>query len=90
VNVIDFHMGVADAVTAPRLHHQWQPEDVFVEPGFDPAWLAALQARGHKITPTRPFTSANSIEVVPKAQFTPQGYVGAADPRTRGSLAAGY
>ncbi|HEY0223271.1 MAG TPA: gamma-glutamyltransferase [Pseudolabrys sp.] len=89
-NVIDFHMGVADAVGAPRLHQQWQPEDVYVEPGFDPAVLAALATRGHKITPTRPGTSANSIQVVPKTQFAPLGYVGAADPRTRGALAAGY
>ncbi len=83
-NVIDFHMPVAEAVNTPRLHQQWQPEDVWVEPGFDPAWLTALQARGHMITPTRPFTAANSIEV------TPNDFVGAADPRTRGSLAAGY
>jgi gamma-glutamyltranspeptidase/glutathione hydrolase len=83
-NVIDFHMPIADAVSAPRLHHQWQPEDVFVEPDFDPSWLGALQARGHNLVPTRPFTSANSI------QITPNGYVGAADTRTRGALAAGY
>ena len=83
-NVLDFQMPVADAVTAPRLHQQWQPEDVYVEPGFDPAVLAALKARGHIVTPTRPGTSANSIEV------TADGYVGAADTRTRGALAAGY
>jgi gamma-glutamyltranspeptidase/glutathione hydrolase len=90
VNVIDFHMPIAEAVSAPRLHHQWQPEEVVVEPGFEPAVLAALQARGHRLEPTRPFTSANSIQVVPKTQFLPQGYVGAADTRTRGALAAGY
>lgn len=83
-NVIDFQMPVADAVSAPRLHQQWQPEETLVEPGFDPAVLAALTARGHIIAPTRPGTSANSIEV------TADGYVGAADPRTRGALAAGY
>ena len=83
-NVIDFHMDVAEAVKWPRLHNQWQPDSVFVEPGFDPAVLAALAARGHKIVPARPATSANSIAV------TPDGYVGAADPRTRGALAAGY
>ncbi len=84
VNVIDFKMPIADAVSAPRLHNQWQPDQVLAEPGFDPAVLDALAARGHKIVPTRPATSANSIEV------TPNGYVGAADTRTRGSLAAGY
>jgi len=35
-------------------------------------------------SPTEPHTSANSILV------TPNGYVGAADTRTRGALAAGY
>jgi gamma-glutamyltranspeptidase/glutathione hydrolase len=83
-NVIDFHMPIAAAVTAPRLHHQWQPDEVLVEPGFDPAVLDALKARGHTVEPSEPHTSANSIEV------TPDGYVGAADTRTRGALAAGY
>ncbi|MGB7256934.1 MAG: gamma-glutamyltransferase, partial [Pseudolabrys sp.] len=27
MNVIDFHMSIAEAVTAPRLHHQWQPDE---------------------------------------------------------------
>ena len=90
VNVIDFHMPIDQAVSAPRLHHQWQPDEVLVEPGFDPDLLDALASRGHKIVPTEPHTSANSIAVVPKAEFTPQTYVGAADRRTRGALAAGY
>ena len=90
VNVIDFDMPVAQAVTAPRLHHQWQPDATFAEPGFDPDLLDALRARGHNMVPTAPHTSANSISVIPKSEFTPQGYVGAADRRTRGSLAAGY
>ena len=46
--------------------------------------VAALQARGDKVVLQRPFTSANSILV------TPSGFVGAADPRTRGALAVGY
>jgi gamma-glutamyltranspeptidase/glutathione hydrolase len=83
-NVIDFHMAVDKAVSAPRLHNQWQPDGAFAEPGFAPDVLDALQRRGHKIVPTEPHTSANSILV------TPNGYVGAADTRTRGALAAGY
>ena len=83
-NVIDFHMPIDKAVTAPRLHHQWQPDEVYAEPGFAPDLLDALKARGHTIVATEPHTSANSIEV------TPNGYVGAADTRTRGALAAGY
>lgn len=89
-NVIDFHMPIADAVSAPRLHNQWQPEQTYAEPGFAPAVLDALRQRGHVIVPTRPATAVNSIEVMPKAEFTPQAYIGAADTRTRGALAAGY
>ena len=84
VNAIDFHLPIDQAVSAPRLHHQWQPDEVDVEPGFAPDVLDALAKRGHTIVPSAPFASTNSIEV------TPQGYVGAADRRTRGSLAAGY
>jgi len=83
-NVIDFHMGLADAVSAPRLHNQWKPDKTFVEPGFAPAVVEALKARGHTLEPTKPYTDANSIEV------TPRGYIGAADRRTRGALAVGY
>ncbi len=84
VNVIDFHMPIDKAVSAARLHNQWQPDETLVEPGFAPNMLAALTARGQNIVATQPFASTNSIEV------TPNGYVGAADTRTRGSLAAGY
>jgi gamma-glutamyltranspeptidase/glutathione hydrolase len=84
LNSLDFNMPIDKAVSAPRLHHQWMPDQVLVEPGFDPALLADLAARGHKIVPARPATSANSIAV------TKSGIVGAADPRTRGALAAGY
>lgn len=84
VNVIDFRMPLGRAVTAPRLHQQWEPDAVYVEPGFAPALLDALRARGHVIVATEPHTAANSILV------TPDGYLGVADRRTRGSLAAGY
>jgi len=90
VNSIDFHMPLAQAVSTPRLHNQWQPDETFAEPGFDPGLLSALKARGHNIVSTAPHTAANSIEVIPKAGFTPQGYVGAADRRNRGATAAGY
>lgn len=90
VNVLDFRMPLAEAVSAPRLHHQWQPDQVIAEQDFSPTLLDALAARGHIIVPTEPFTATNSIAVIPKDEFTPQIYVGVADTRTRGALAAGY
>jgi len=83
-DVIDRGMNIADAVSAPRLYDQWMPDLVFAEPGFAAGVIAALQARGDAVLVHKLPTSANSILV------TPRGFVGAADPRTRGALAAGY
>jgi gamma-glutamyltranspeptidase / glutathione hydrolase len=84
VNAIDFRMPIAQAVQAPRLHHQWMPDETDAEPGFAPAALDELRARGHTVVPTAPHTSANSIAV------TAPGVTGAPDSRTRGATAAGY
>ena len=84
VNVIDRKLSIEEAVAAPRIHHQWSPDEVAVERGLPADVIRALEARGHKVRPIMPGTSANSILV------TPQGFVGAADQRTRGALAAGY
>jgi gamma-glutamyltranspeptidase/glutathione hydrolase len=84
VNVIDRKMSAAEAVAAPRIHHQWSPDRVRVEQALPDDIVSGLEGRGHKVDRGRPATAANTILV------TPRGYVGAADPRTRGSLAAGY
>ena len=83
-NVIDLDMGVAEAVAAPRIHHQWSPDEVMVENTMPAAVIQALEARGHKVQRDLARTAANSIMV------TPQGFAGASDQRTRGALAAGY
>jgi gamma-glutamyltranspeptidase/glutathione hydrolase len=83
VNVLDYHMDVAAAVAAPRLHHQWLPDEVRIERGFGEETLDALRAKGHRIVEPMGQTSANSIAV------TPSGLFGAPDPRTRGADAAG-
>ena len=53
MNVIDFNMNIAEAVSAPRLHNQWQPDETYAEAGFPPAVLDALKARGHNIVADR-------------------------------------
>src|SRR5437660_9595261 len=65
VNVVDYQMDVGAAVAAPRLHHQWLPDEVRVERGFADQTLAALKARGHVIGEPLAQTSANSIAVTP-------------------------
>ena len=83
VNALDYKMDVAAAVAAPRLHHQWLPDVVRIEHGFADDTLAALRAKGHQVIEPLGQTSANSIAV------TPNGLLGAPDPRTRGAEAAG-
>jgi len=83
VDVIDYKMDVAAAVAAPRVHHQWMPDEVRVERGFSDEVLAELRAKGHKVIEPLGQTSANSIAV------TPDGLLGAPDPRTRGAAAVG-
>jgi gamma-glutamyltranspeptidase/glutathione hydrolase len=84
INAIDFQDGIADAVAAPRVHHQWLPDVVLVERGLPPTTIRALEARGHVIRFGPMSGAAHSIAV------TPDGLIGAADARSRGALAAGY
>ncbi|MGY3441640.1 gamma-glutamyltransferase [Bradyrhizobium sp. USDA 4473] len=84
VDVIDYKMEIAAAVAAPRMHHQWLPDEVRIERGFPDEVLTELRAKGHKTVEPLGYSSANSIAV------TTSGLLGAPDPRTRGAEAAGY
>lgn len=84
VNLIDHRLGLGDAVAAPRVHHQWLPDKLFVEPGLSPDTLALLREKGHAVVPTRAWGSAQTV------MRTADGFHGIADPRRTGALAAGY
>ena len=75
VNVLDFGMPVASAVAAPRVHHQWLPDRLNVEPKIAAETRAALAERGHVL---REQTSLGVVQAI-----TWEGAVmnGAADPR---------
>lgn len=83
VNLIDFKMNVADAVAAPRFHHQWMPDRLQVERGFSPDTIAKLRAMGHKVE------VINHQGEVAAIVANGDGLEGAADPRTEGT-ASGY
>jgi gamma-glutamyltranspeptidase / glutathione hydrolase len=83
LNAIDFRMDVAAAVAAPRIHHQWLPDAVDAEQAVPVDTVRGLVQLGHTVVRRPNWGSANSIMV------TPDGLAGAADPRTRGSLAVG-
>lgn len=63
VNIVDFGMNVQDAVDRPRLHHQWKPDKLFVEPGFSPDTIQLLESRGHTVDETGPQSLIEAILV---------------------------
>ena len=53
VNIIDFEMNVADAVSRPRMHHQWQPDRLYIEDGISVDTVRLLRERGHEVQASR-------------------------------------
>jgi len=82
-NVIDFDRELGAAVSAPRIHHQWLPDELNAETGIPAATLDALKEQRHPVVDGRSGRSVNAIMAVPG------GLAGVADPRS-GGLAAGY
>jgi gamma-glutamyltranspeptidase/glutathione hydrolase len=53
VNIIDHGMNIAEAAAAPRMHHQWTPDRLQLEPGFSPDTIKLLRQRGHEVLDSR-------------------------------------
>jgi gamma-glutamyltranspeptidase/glutathione hydrolase len=87
LNLVDFKLGIQEAVDAPRLHHQWLPDRIVAEEGgLTPATVSALQAMGHTVVLRGRQGTAHSILVDPATGAR----LGAADPRDRDAGAVGY
>ncbi len=81
LNVLAYGMNAGAAVSAPRVHHQWLPDELKIEPfGLDIATLEDLRRRGHQIKEQYPWGNSNAIIVRPDGSLE-----GAADPRGEGS-----
>jgi gamma-glutamyltranspeptidase/glutathione hydrolase len=86
VNLVDFGLSPADAVAAPRFHHQWLPDTLYVERGgFAPETLAALAERGHRVSEQAPWGAVELIAILPGGRL-----VGVNDPRRPAGAASGY
>ncbi len=84
LNVIDHQMNISAATAAPRVHHQWLPDELRVEPGISPDTLDLLRSRGHRIVEKNAMGSTQTVMRIDA------GFLGAADPRRPGALASGY
>ncbi len=84
INVIDHGMNVAEATLAPRIHHQWLPDELRIEEGLSPDTIRLLEQKGHKINLGDAMGSTQSI------MLTDHGLYGYSDPRTPAALTLGY
>jgi len=87
-NVIDYNMSIQQAIDAPRIHHQWLPDELVYEPyGLAGDTQQALRARGHKLTDKpRYLGDCEGIMIEEKTGVR----LGATDPRRSDGLAVGY
>jgi gamma-glutamyltranspeptidase / glutathione hydrolase len=49
LNILDFNMNPQDAVDAPRFHHQWKPDKLYLEGGISPDTVQILERMGHQV-----------------------------------------
>ncbi|MDE2018358.1 MAG: gamma-glutamyltransferase, partial [Hyphomicrobiales bacterium] len=85
LDAVDFGLNVAEAVDAPRTHHQGVPDVLRIERGLSPDTLRLLEGMGYKIAVGPSMGSVNAIMRMPDGTLE-----GASDPRRAGSLAAGW
>jgi gamma-glutamyltranspeptidase/glutathione hydrolase len=66
-DIVDYGVSLEVAVREPRVHHQWLPDQVFVEPEVEPAIVEGLRALGHTVVvaPMGHIGHADCIEVDP-------------------------
>jgi gamma-glutamyltranspeptidase/glutathione hydrolase len=79
INVLDYRMTLADAMSAPRLHHQALPDSLYFErDAITPAVADSLRAMGYGVSSGRGIGLVNAIMRVKG------GYEGVSDPRSSG------
>ncbi len=69
VNVIDFGMNTEDAVDKPKFHHQWLPDTVYLEKGFNENTERKLKNMGYKTEMRSAIGRTELIKVLPDGKF---------------------
>jgi gamma-glutamyltranspeptidase/glutathione hydrolase len=85
INWMRLGMDAQAAINAPRFHHQWLPDQIFMEEDFPESTQKALEARGFTVKRRGHIGLVNAIGIDAKTGER----LGAADPRDKGS-AVGY
>lgn len=81
-NVVDYNMNIQQAIDAPRIHHQWLPDEITYEPfKLSVETQSALEVLGHKLVSTPRFMGdAHGIMIESRTGMR----LGASDPRNDG------
>jgi len=91
LNIAAFDMNIAEATAAPRIHHQWLPDLVFVEPGVSPDTVRLLKERGFKFPTDEQGRVIRRILGRTNSILWRDGYLfGSADPRAADGAIAAY
>jgi gamma-glutamyltranspeptidase/glutathione hydrolase len=80
-------LNIQQAVDAPRFHHQYEPDKLYLEPGFSPETIAGLRAQGYTLDiENRHWSNGECIAVDPATGEL----LGGQDHRSHFGKAAGY
>jgi gamma-glutamyltranspeptidase/glutathione hydrolase len=86
MNLVDFGMSPAEAVAAPRFHHQYLPDTVFHESsGLSAETASALTGMGYNLKEQPRWSAVELITIAPDGTLT-----GVSDPRRPAGAALGY
>lgn len=85
LNTIDFRMPPDEALAQPRFHHQWQPDELWIEKTVPAKVREELAKRGHKVKVVESMGAAQPVALGGNREK----FEGAPDPRGEGQ-AAGF
>jgi len=85
MNVIDHGMNIQSAVSVPRIHHQWLPDQIRVEQGISADTVKLLESKGHTVVTDSAMGAIQSIMIGEDGTL-----YGGADPRRSTSSAMGF
>lgn len=83
-NLVDYDMNPAESASALRIHHQWTPDELRVEQGFNTDTTRLLEERGHQVNVK---ASMGRTQTIQREGDTLWGY---SDPRNPDGSTLGY
>lgn len=83
INILDLGMPPELAISQPRIHHQWSPDQLSVEKTLSGSLQTSLKKRGHKLSTT----AAMGVTQIIARDLDGTGFTGVADPRAQGKAA---